>query len=351
MTAPRGRPPERVALVRLSALGDVVHALPVAAAVRARWPEVRLTWIVERRHAAVLGGHPAIDEVVTLDTRAWRRARRPGTIASAAEEIRGFRRHLRAARFDVALDLQGNLKSGAVTWSTRAPLRIGFGASRCREPVSALLTNRHVLPPDSARHVVDQNLALLAPLGVDPPARPEFHLPTDGTAEAAIEAFFARSALASRNGVIVLNPGAARPEKRWPAARFAGLARRLVRDAGARIVLLWGPGEDSIARAIAGGARNIVVAPPTDLHGLLAVLRRASVVVAGDTGPLHLAAGLEVPCVGLFGPTSGERNGPYGAAHRVLQSPDGNIDRIEVDTVAGAVVAALHGRTAWAARR
>jgi len=136
-----------IAIVKLSSLGDVVHALPVAATLRARLPEARLTWIVERREAAVLAGHPALNEVVTVDTRGWRRSRSPAALAEVARALREVARHLAGARFDVALDLQGLVKSGILVALTRAPLRIGFHAWSSREPLGALFTNRRVARP------------------------------------------------------------------------------------------------------------------------------------------------------------------------------------------------------------
>ncbi|MBI2206538.1 MAG: lipopolysaccharide heptosyltransferase I [Candidatus Rokubacteria bacterium] len=329
-----------VAIVKLSALGDVVHALPVASAIRAARPDARITWVVEARQAPVLREHPAIADVAIVDTRRWRRARTPRRISAALRGVSAMRRGLRARRFDVAIDAQGNLKSGVLTAMTGAPLRIGFAAARCRERANALFTNRRVMPPAAAQHVVDQYLALLTPLGLTPPARGEFHLPWNGAAEAAVDEAFGAAGLKSRDRLVVLNPGAARPDKRWVPERFRALAERIGRDGLGRVLVVWGPDELAVARAIgAGGAA--VLAPPTDLDGLIAVLRRASVLVAGDTGPLHLAAALGVPCVGLFGPTSAVRNGPYGAGHRTLQAPDGRLASIDVAAVSHAVAEIL----------
>jgi lipopolysaccharide heptosyltransferase I len=327
---------ERIALVKLSAIGDVVHALPVATALRARRPGARLTWIVERREAAVLRGHPALDEVIETDTRAWRRARGRATVRAALADVRALRARLRAGRFDVAVDLQGLLKSGLVTAATGAPLRLGFAARRLREPLSALFTNRRVTPPPAARHVVEQYLALLAPLGITEP-RLEFRLPVTPAAEAAIDEWLAGAGLKPRRRLVVLNPGAGRPDKRWPLAHHTELARRLVQDAGAHVVVTWGPGEEAAARAIAAGA-PATAAPPTDLTTLPALLRRASVMVAADTGPLHMAAALGTPCVGLYGPTSAERNGPYGPGHRTLVSADGTLAALAPSSVLAAVM-------------
>src|SRR5262245_38304745 len=150
-----------IALVKLSSIGDVVHALPVAAALRAALPQARLTWVVERREASVLRGHPALSEIVPVDTRGWRRARTALALAETAGALVTLGRHFGAARFDVAIDLQGLAKSGVITAATRAPLRIGFAAPHCRERANVLFTNRRVTPAPSARHIVDRYLALV----------------------------------------------------------------------------------------------------------------------------------------------------------------------------------------------
>jgi lipopolysaccharide heptosyltransferase I len=330
-----------VAIVKLSSLGDVVHALPVAATLRARRPDARLTWIVERREATVLGGHPALEAVVPVDTRGWRRARGPAAIAAAVGAVAMTARYLRAARFDIALDLQGLLKSAVLARLTGAPIRIGFSARDCREPASALFTNRHVTPPRD-RHVVDQYLALLRPLDITEPAL-DFRLPSDPAAEERVEVALAAAGLKPRDRLVVLNPGAGRPDKRWPAAAFGALARRLADECAARVLAVWGPGELAAAQEIvaAAGRARAVLAPPTDVLELIALLKRASIVVAGDTGPLHLAAALGVPCVGLYGPTRPARNGPYGAGHRTLMGTDGRVATIDVGPVFAAVAGLL----------
>ena len=327
--------PRTIALVKLSALGDVVHATPVVEALADALPAARITWVVERREAALLRDHPRLEEVVTVDTRAWRRARTPEAALALFRTLRELRGRLRAKRFDVALDLQGLVKSGAVTAATGAPMRIGFAAGFRRERASGLFTNRHVTPPPSAHHVVEQNLSLLAPLGVTP-GRAVFRLPTREAAESRVEEFFASAGLKPHGRVVVLNPGAGKPAKRWPVERFAELAARLGREAIGRVLVLWGPGDARSARAIAE-APGAVLAPPTDLDELIAVARRASIVVAGDTGPLHVAAALGTPCIGLYGPTSVERNGPYGPGHRTLSAADGRMASIHVGPVLAAV--------------
>lgn len=328
-----GRP--RIAIVKLSSLGDVVHALPVARALRRALPEAHLTWVVEAREHAILRDHPDLDAVVPVDTRRWRRLIwRPAGAREVLGKVKRLRARIRGAGFDVAIDLQGLLKSGLLTAYTGAPVRIGFSAGRCRERANALFTNRRVTPGPSARHVVEQYLALLAPLGVEPgPA--EFHVPVPPAAVGRAEDFLVKEGVKPNDRLVAINPGAGRPEKRWAVARFRSLAERLATEAGARILLLWGPDEAHMAREIALSlaGHSALMAPPTDLGELSALLARCRLMIANDTGPLHLAAALGTPALGLFGPTRAERNGPYGAHSRGLQSPDGTMTGLEVGPV------------------
>jgi heptosyltransferase I len=325
-----------VAIVKLSSIGDVVHALPVAAALKRHHPGTRVTWLAEAREATLLTGQPDVDEVVIVDTRGWRR----GTKRAALHEITRVPHRLRAYAFDVVLDLQGLLKSAVLTALTRAPRRIGFAGGFRREWPSGLFTNEHVAPAATARHVVEQYLALLGPLGITNPAI-EFRVPGDGGAEERIDAFLANAGIKPGDRLVLMNPGAGRPEKQWPVEHYREAARRLADDAGARIVVLWGPGEEQSAGLIAASATGAMPAPPTTLPEMTALARRARLTIAGDTGPLHIAAAVGCPCLGLFGPTSGVRNGPYGPAHRVLESTDGRMASITPAAVASAAITLL----------
>jgi len=339
----------RVALVKLSALGDVIHALPVARALRRAYPDAELSWLVEAREGAVLREHPDLDHVIPVDTRGWRRRHRAAGAGSFWSGVRALRGQLRSRRFDVAVDAQGLLKSGLITRLTGAPVRVGFGAARCKERLSALFTNRHVIPPPGAFHVVDQNLALLGALGVAAGA-PEFLIPPRPDAQRRMDEFLVEAGWKPGDRLVALNPGAGQPGKQWAPERFAAVGERLGAEAAARVLLLWGPAESHLARQIALGTRGAgsaaarpLLAPPTDLDELTALLRRAHLMVAGDTGPLHLAAALGTPALGLFGPTSAARNGPYGPRCRGLQSPDGTMGGLTPEVVLAAAVALLEG--------
>jgi len=335
----------RIAIIKLSSLGDVIHALPIVPALRHSLPDAHLTWVVEAREYALLRDHPGLDAVLPVDTRLWRRLIwRPSGARQVLGKIDRLRQRIRGASFDVAVDLQGLIKSGLLTAYTGAPVRIGFSAGQCRERWNAFFTNQHVTPPASARHVVEQYLALLAPLGVEPgPA--EFQVPVPAAAERRVEALLLKEGVKPGDRLVAINPGAGRPGKRWAVPCFAALAERLATEAGARPLLLWGPDEAHMAREIwlALPGHDALLAPPTDLGELAALLRRCRLMIANDTGPLHLAAALGTPCLGLYGPTSAERNGPYGPRCRGLQSPDGTMPGLTVGAVFEAARGLLEG--------
>jgi lipopolysaccharide heptosyltransferase I len=337
----------RIAIVKLSSLGDVIHALPLARALRRAYPAAHLAWIVEARECALLRDHPDLDAVLPVDTRLWRRLiRRPAGARQVWQKLARLRARIRAARFDVTLDAQGLIKSGLLTASTGAPLRIGFSPSWCGEWPNSLFTNRHVTPPREAEHVVEQYLALLKPLGVAE-GMPEFHIPARPDAERRMEEFLGAQGITQDDTLVALNPGASREDKRWPVSHMRALAERLGSEAGVRVLVLWGPDEIDMARQIRDGlSMKAILAPPTDLDDLTALLRRSALLVGSDTGPLHLAAALGTPCLGLYGPTPARRNRPYGRECRGLQSPDGTMAGLEPAIVGDAALSLLGERGA-----
>jgi lipopolysaccharide heptosyltransferase I len=342
MPAPRNGRQLRIAIVKLSSLGDVIHALPVARALRQAYPIAHLTWIVEAREYAILRDHPDLDSVLPVDTRLWRRLiRRPAGARIVWQKLARLRTRIRASRFDVTVDVQGLIKSGVLTAYTGAPVRVGFSPSWCGEWPNALFTNRHVTPPVEAVHVVEQYLALLSPLGIVR-ANPEFHVPARPEAEGRMEEFLGEQGIKRQDVVVALNPGAGRENKRWPVSHLCALAERLGSEPDVRLLLLWGPDEIHMARQIRDGlSMKAILAPPTDLDELTSLLRRCSLMIANDTGPLHLAAALGTPTLGLYGPTPARRNRPYGLYGRGLQSPDGTMAGLDPSVVFDAARALL----------
>ncbi|MCR4410788.1 MAG: glycosyltransferase family 9 protein [Thermoguttaceae bacterium] len=303
MTAPLG--PRRVLLVRLSAIGDVIHTMPVACAVRERFPETKLAWVVEARAGAVLRGHEAIDELIEL----------PRGFLKSPREVWGLRHQLRAFGPDVAIDVQSLSKSALVAWISGAPLRIGFARPVGRE-LSPWCNNLRVRP--TATHVVDQYLELLGPLGIRQPTV-RFQVPETATERETADRLVRQMGL--DGGYAILNAGAGWPSKRWPADRFAAVARYLGQSWHLPSLVLWAGTEERgwAEQIVAGSEGHAKLAPPTSLRELAALARQARLFVGCDTGPLHLAAAVGTPCVGLFGPWPAERNGPYGPNHIAIQ--------------------------------
>ena len=298
-------PPHAILLVKLSAIGDVLHGVPVAVAIKDAFPAARVGWVVEGRSADVLEGHQAIDHVFRLP-RGW--MKRPA-------EMLGLRRDLRAFAPDVTIDMQGLLKSAVVTLLGGSRIRIGHARPEAREG-SWIVTNHPVAP--RASHVVARNCGLLAPLGIGAES-PRFDMPRWPRAQERMEAWVA--SLGPGAAPVILNPGAGWPSKLWPEERFAAVAARLRDGLGRRVVVVWGGDRERAMAERIAAAGGAIAAPQTSLQELGELCRLAALVISSDTGPLHLAAAVGTPCVGLFGPVPALRNGPWGTGHVTVEPP------------------------------
>lgn len=298
-------PPQRILLLRTSALGDVVHSLPVLHALRRHFPEARIGWVVEEGLAPILAGLSALDTVLPVRLRVWRR--RPFAGATR-REVAAFRREVGRFSPDLALDLMGNHKAGVLAALTRlSGCRVRLGAARPdrREPSSALWINREV--PLRGEHAVDRNLSLLAGLGL--PAEP---------ADFGGTALFPQSPPEPGSFVLV-HPGAGWANKVYPPGHWGEVLRRLREQTGLASRVAVARGEEALAAAVvaaSGGAAE--VAPAPDLAHLASLLRGAKLVLGGDSGPIHLAHALGTPVLMVLGPTDPRRHGPYGAPGHAL---------------------------------
>jgi len=301
--------PKRIAIIKLSAIGDVLHGVPTAVAIRRHFPDAEIAWVVEGRSGDVLEGHPAIDRLIRIP-RGW--------LASPSQVAR-LRRGLLEFRPEVAIDLQGLAKSGVAAWLSGARTRIGHAPPEARECSWIFSTHRITA---RQTHVVDRNLELLSPLGIENPDV-AFEMPCHTRAREAVEAWW--RAMPLPDAPAVLNPGAGWTSKIWPAERFAAVARRLSQQHGIVSLVVWGGNAERLAaeQIVRESQGAAVMAPPTSLAELAEVARLGRLFISSDTGPLHLAAAVGTPCVGLLGPVPAARNGPYGPGHVSVEPPPG----------------------------
>jgi heptosyltransferase-1 len=305
----------RILIVKLSSLGDIVHALPVAASLRASYPGARLAWLVEQKWLPLVSRHPALDEVFTVDSHAFRR--RPHRWQEFGADLA----HLRRFEPDIALDLQGTLKSALLARLSRAPRRIGF-ASNLRLELGARLAYTTCVHPHST-HVVEQLLDLAAAIG-PLQRRLEFPFPLPEAVQSEVDAWLETNRVGP---FAFFSPGGGWASKRWPSDRYARLADLLERDHRLAVVINRGPGDADLDLAHRRAHTIRARLFSGDLDHLAAILRRARIVVGGDTGPLQLAAALGSPTVALFGPTDPARNGPYGPHTAVLRKTEASTYR------------------------
>jgi heptosyltransferase-1 len=315
MTAPlddlRTLRPKRVCLIKPSALGDIVNALPVLAALRHRWPEAWIAWVVNRSLRGLLDGHPALDEVIVYD--------RGGTKPSPAGMVRTVRflRQLGRHRFDLTVDLQGLLRSGIMTIATGARVRVGLADAR--EGAARFYTHR--VPPPGSRaeaHAVDRLLRLAEVFGADV-SEPRFGLACDPA-----DRRWARAVLIDvPRPRLILNLGARWETKRWPPEHFAAIARRAVATRGAGLVAVGAPEDCPLVedlRVRLGPVAVLDLCGRTTLPQLAALAAESDLVLSNDTGPLHLATAAGARVVGIYTCTSPALNGPYGPAAAAIQS-------------------------------
>jgi len=296
----------RFLLVRLGAFGDIVHAIPVAAALSRAFPSAQIDWLVSAKHRELLDLVPIINRRLAIKDR--------GETGGGIPLVTAIR-ELRRSRYDVAFDLQGLLKSAALARLSGAQRVVGFSSGYLREPLARPFYTDVYDPggggmydPRERSHVVQMNLGLLTTIGVAV-AAPEFPI-------ARVDTEIARAMRERAGGRYALvNPGAAWPNKRWPAARYGAVARDVAERHGLKTIVSWGPGEEPLAQEVVRESSGAaLLSPRTSIVDLLALIRGATLMISGDTGPTHLAAALGTPIVGIYGPTRPSRNGPWAPA-------------------------------------
>jgi lipopolysaccharide heptosyltransferase I len=293
--------PRRLLIVKPSSFGDIIHTLPALDALRRHWPGTCIDWLVKDEWSELLLSQPALGKMLLLprNPSGWRH------LATL----------LRQHRYDMVIDFQGLFRSGVASWLSRAPRRIGFADAR--EGSGWFYTER--IACDARAHAVDRALQLLEGVGVPARTSPRFPFSIPQASLDWAAALLGRERTCGRD-VVVIHPAARWKTKCWPAENFARLADSLAAD-GARIFLVAGAPERGQADAVSALACH----PPVNLAGqctvleLAALLEKANLVISNDSGPMHLAAALDTPVIGLFGPTDPHRVGPYGRGHMALK--------------------------------
>jgi len=322
-------PIQRLLIVRLGAMGDIIHSLPAAAALRQAFPEIMMGWLIEERWAELLctlptprsgprsPQRPLVERIHTVSTKRWRAE--PFSLQTW-ERVAASLSDLRAAKYEIAVDLQGAVRSSLLARWSGAP--VVYGAAQPRENLASMFYTRPVIT--EGEHVVEQNRSLAEAVAgrglmsqLSHSLTPEAQLPLDPDAERQCDDWL------NERGILnfaLLNPGAGWGAKQWPAERYGDVARQLGAE-GVKSLINVGPNEEDVAARVKAASGDRAETFIGSLSQLIALTRRARLFIGGDTGPMHLAAALKIPVVGIFGPTNPARNGPFGTRNIVLRSP------------------------------
>lgn len=298
----------KILIIKLSAIGDVIHALPVAHALKQTYPMSRVTWIVERPAYDLLRNNPCIDEIIVFDKPQYK------SLTGALRNGPVFAKMLKSHQFDLAIDLQGLFKSAAVAWLSGAPRRVGY----CNMREMSHWISKPTCGLNQNGHVVERYLDVVRALDCNV-QQAVFPIHITEEEKQQTKAITAQAGLDMDQQYLVLAPGTNWSSKCWPTEHYARLIDKLHED-GHVPVLIGGPADTKLGEEILSQskARPVNLIGGTTLKQLAYIIKKAVVFTGGDTGPMHLAAALNTPVIALFGPTDPARNGPYGANHTVI---------------------------------
>jgi heptosyltransferase I len=311
-----------ILIVKLSAIGDVIHTLPALNAIRRHYPDAHITWLVEEAAADLVIGHRALDRVIVSGRKRWIAQLKSSRRKQAIAEIRTFWRDLRDTHYDIIIDFQSLLKSGMLVRLARGTRRIGFDKGMQHQEHSYLFLNERVPPVDMEVHALTRGLMLLESIGIYT-REAVYHVPVSEVDRHRVNDLLRDQGINGRRRLVAINPMALWETKLWRSERFAALADRLVREKNIDVVFTGGPADRPAVREIV----SLMAAPVTNIAGrtslkmLAALYGQAALLVTTDTGPMHLAAAVDTKVVALFGPTAPWRTGPYGKGHRVIRVP------------------------------
>lgn len=309
-----------ILLIRTSAIGDVLHVLPALEALRLQFPAARFSWFVEPLGGSVLEGHPHIDDLIVFDRKRWtRNLLSPTRFWGSVRDFSGLVARMRRSKFDLVIDFQNNFRSGLAVACSGARWRVSFHPQDCREFGGWLFANLRAPPGPLSRPRVLKNLHLVRYLGWTGDV-PEAVVPVPEEQREWARRFV--DDLPGEGPLVTVHPAVSAWGfiKQWPVRHYNVLLDRLTRERKVRVVVTWGPGEEAIAREVARGTAAVVAPATNPLLRLAALLAESQLVLAADTGCLHLAAALGKPLVGLYGPKGTQTYAPYPLRGRLVQS-------------------------------
>ena len=308
-----------ILIVKLSAIGDVIHTLPALNAIRNAYPEARITWLVEEAAYELVKGHPALDRVLVSKRKRWLKKLRSPLFLSSMKEVYDFLKELRDTHYDMILDFQALLKSGFLIALARGKRKIGFGKGLEHMEYSYLFLNERIPAVSMEHHALIRGLMMLNALGIPTPEI-EYELEVSNHDRQKVDDLLRQYGLVNPKRLVVVNPVAKWESKLWSNRKFAQLADRIIAHYDAGIVFTGSFEDRPTIHQIKAGMRTPAVnlAGETTLKMLAALCAKADVVVSTDTGPMHLAVAVGTPVVALFGPTAPWRTGPYGPGNQVV---------------------------------
>jgi len=310
-----------ILIVKLSAIGDVIHTLPALNAVRKKYPDAHITWLVEEAAYSIIKGHKALDRIIVSKRKTWLKGLAGHSCLKNIREACGFIKELLDTRYDIILDFQALLKSGVLIGLARGGRKIGFDKGMQHQEHSYIFLNERIKPFDMEVHALTRGMMLLESIGIHS-HEAVFNVPVSDQDRDAANDLLMQHGIKMPKLLVAINPMAKWETKLWDNLKFSNLADRLIKQANADVIFT-GSHEDSeaikdIISNMKAGAANL--AGRTDLKTLAALYEKASIVVSTDTGPMHLAAAIGTPVVALFGPTAPWRTGPFGHGHTIIRA-------------------------------
>lgn len=315
------RNPKNILIIRLSAIGDVINVLPSLRLLRSHYPDSKITWLVEDRASGILTDHPDIDEVIIYPRKKWQsNILKVNKSFNIISESLSFYKRLRRNHYDLVIDFQGNLKSAVMNLITGSGNRLGFGRGYCKE-FNYLSTQYQAYPVGRKIHRIEKNLSLLKELGIETKfLRPE--LPVSKEDEEYISKFINKNANPSLP-IIIIHPGTSKfgSFKQWPTLNYTLLADMILEKYEANIIFTWGSDEFGAIKEIVKNMKHKAVpaCETNSIKQLIQLIKRSSLFIGGDTGPLHIASIMDIPVVGIYGPKDPAIYGPYNSKAIVIK--------------------------------